>query len=314
MLSGKKYPQNCRALRMLVEEVLRSIVLIQGVTSFVCLIKLSEARAGRSRTTKMWTDHIVNTVIIMMNFSRGGHEGDWVLHLLAAEAMLPYFRSTGCHNYARYAAFYVHHMRGLYPVIMTKLQYVAFVRHIQGIYNSTWTDMFIETTYMRLGHGPTGAIGVSTDYHLMVKFALSFVVSGEVWQGVRYMSNIEQDSQHTRHKEEAEGRIMTDQADRQSLRDTLDVCINLLEYATHPDGALMNIVTGQIAHPDVNAGNTVSLGHRAMENVEGGWPDSFYCPIGKIVVTMDVKKKHKVSMTRNSSTLMSFVYLQAPER
>lgn len=26
-----------------------------------------------------------------MNFFRAGHEGDWDLHLFAAEAMLPYF-------------------------------------------------------------------------------------------------------------------------------------------------------------------------------------------------------------------------------
>ena len=104
------------------------------------------------------------------------------------------------------------------------------------------------------------------------------------------MSNAEQDSQHTRQKEEAEDRIKTDQADHQSLRDTLDVCIDLLEYASHPDGALINIVTRQIAHPDANADNAASLGHRAME--KGGWPDSFYCPPGKLVVTMDVKKNH----------------------
>ena len=31
-----------------------------------------------------------------------------------------------------------------------------------------------------------------------------------------------------------------------------------------------------------------------MENVKGGWPDSLYCPLGKlyIVVTIDVKKNH----------------------
>ena len=54
----------------------------------------------------------------------------------------------------------------------------------------------------------------------------------------------------------------------------------------------MNVVTGQIAHPDVNADNAVSHGLRAMENVKGGWPDSFYCPLSKLVVTMDVKKNH----------------------
>ena len=106
------------------------------------------------------------------------------------------------------------------------------------------------------------------------------------------LSNTEQEIQHTRHKEEAEGRIKTDQADHQILRDTLDVCIGPLDYASHPDGALMNIVTGQIAHPDVNADNSVNLGHRAMETFEGGWPDSYYCPVGKLVVTMDVRKNH----------------------
>ena len=86
----------------------------------------------------------------------------------------------------------------------------------------------------------------------------------------RKYRNTEQDIHHILHKEEAEGRIKTDQADRQSLHDTLDVCIDPLDYASQPDGALMNIVTGQIAHPDVNVDTAVSLGHRAMENFKGG--------------------------------------------
>ena len=57
----------------------------------------------------------------------------------------------------------------------------------------------------------------------------------------------------------------------------------------------MNIVTGQSAHPDVNADNAVSLGHRAMENVNGGWLDSLYCPPCKLVVTADLKKNHIIS-------------------
>ena len=69
---------------------------------------------------------------------------------------------------------------------------------------------------------------------------------------------------HIRHKEETEGQIKTEQPD------TLDVCIDPLDYASHPDGSLTNIVPGQIAHPDVNAANAVSLGHRAMGNFKGG--------------------------------------------
>ena len=106
------------------------------------------------------------------------------------------------------------------------------------------------------------------------------------------MSNTEQVSHHTRHREEAEGRIKTDLADHQSVRDTLDVFVDPLDFASHPDGALMHTVAGQIAHPDVNADNAVSLGHRATGNFKFGWPDSFYCPLGKLVVTMDVKKNH----------------------
>ena len=60
--------------------------------------------------------------------------------------MLPYFRSAGWHDYARFAAFYVYHMKGHDPVMMKTLQYGAFVRHIPGIYNSTLTDMFVEKT------------------------------------------------------------------------------------------------------------------------------------------------------------------------
>ena len=53
ILSGKKYPQNFRAFRMLVEEVLRNVVLIKGVTSHLFdssnYSKLEQAVAGLRR-------------------------------------------------------------------------------------------------------------------------------------------------------------------------------------------------------------------------------------------------------------------------
>ena len=85
--------------------------------------------------------------------------------------------------------------------MMKKLQHAAFVRHIPGIYDATWTDIFIETTYMRFGHGPDGAVGVATDYQQMVKWALIFALSGEVSQNVPAMSNATQNILHTHHKE-----------------------------------------------------------------------------------------------------------------
>ena len=180
MLSGKKYPQNFHALRMLVEEILHNVVLQDGMARFDFLISVLDTHAAQSRTTSIWTDILSKGVFIMMSFTHASHEGDWLLHLLAAEAMLPYFHSAGCYNYARYGAFYLHHMKGLSPELMKKLNTGSFVRHIPGIYNSMWTDMLIETTYMHLGHGPSGAIGVATDYKQMVVWALSFALCGEM--------------------------------------------------------------------------------------------------------------------------------------
>ena len=149
--------------------------------------------------------------------------------------------------------------------------------------------MFIKTTCMRLSHGPAGTTAVATDYHQMVKWALNLALTGEVSQHVLAMSNNEQHTLHTHHKEESEGRI---KADRLSLRNTLDVCINSLDDDSHSDGALLNIVTGHIAHPGLNADDSVSLRQLAMSNFKAGRPGSFYDPFGKLVVTMDVTKTH----------------------
>ena len=60
------------------------------------------------------TYNLVKTVIIMMNFSGGGNEGNWVLHILAAEAMPPYYLLlVVTTTHAMCTAFYVNHMKGL---------------------------------------------------------------------------------------------------------------------------------------------------------------------------------------------------------
>ena len=47
MLSGKKYPQNFRALRMVVEELLRSLVQEEQFTSFTSMIQCLDQRASQ---------------------------------------------------------------------------------------------------------------------------------------------------------------------------------------------------------------------------------------------------------------------------
>ncbi len=183
-------------------------------------------------------------------------------------------------------------MTGLDTDLMKKLQNGAFVRHIPGIYNSTWTDMFIETTYMWLGHGPAGVIGLATNWKQMVTWALSFATCGELSRDTRAMSNERQEAVHTHHKEETRASIETYQEDRLSICRTLTMCIDPLDDASHPDGALMNIVTGEVAHPDVTADDALSIGQSQMAVFKSGWPVSFYDKLSKVVVTMDSQKKH----------------------
>ena len=195
----------------------------------------------------------------------------------------------------RYAAYYGHQMKGLNPEMMKKLKHGAFVRHIPGIYNATWTDMFIGTTYMRLGHGPAGAVGVATDYQQMVKWALS----GEVSQNVRAMSNATENTFHTHHKEDANGRIKARQEDHLSLRNTLDVFINPFDNESHPDGALINIMTGQIVHPDMNANNALVIGQLAITDFKEWSARNILWTFKQTICSNGCEKKHvSVSMER----------------
>ena len=76
----------------------------------------------------------------------------------------------------------------------------------------------------------------------------------------------------------------------------------------------MNIMTGQIVHPDDNADNALVLGQQAIKDFKSGWPGSFYDPLGKLIVPVDVKKSMcqliwSVSMIRNLFMHVLLVYL-----
>jgi hypothetical protein len=92
MLSGKKFPQNARALRIVVEEVISSIV--QNVTSAEELFVSLDVKAGESKTTMMWVNCLIKPVFLMMLYARAEREEDWPLHLYVKE-MLPYVLLCG---------------------------------------------------------------------------------------------------------------------------------------------------------------------------------------------------------------------------
>ena len=102
MLSGKNFPHNKRALRLLTDEFLRGVIIdMNDSESYSDLMQILDERAIQSRTTRLWVDNIIKPVFIMMMFVRSEREADWPLHLWAVQKMIPYFFASGHFNYAR---------------------------------------------------------------------------------------------------------------------------------------------------------------------------------------------------------------------
>ena len=105
---------------------------------------------------------LIKPVLVMMMFCRAEKEGDWPLHLLALKLMIPYFFAAGHQNYARYALLYLRDAEALSPYILDRfLKGKHVTQHTAGIWNGMWTNMMIETTFMRYGKGPRGMIGIT---------------------------------------------------------------------------------------------------------------------------------------------------------
>ena len=182
LLIGNKFPQNVRALRLVAEEILRDV--IGDTNSIENLTETLDSLSERSRTAKLWVDCLIKPVLIMIMFVRAEREADWLLHLFAVQQMLPYFFAASHNYYARYGLYYLRSMEKLPEEVLKEfLQGHHVMRHKTGIWNSIWSDMFIETTFMRYSHGPGGIIGITLKPSTLERWALSLHVCSQLNEG-----------------------------------------------------------------------------------------------------------------------------------
>lgn len=88
--------------------------------------------------------------------------------------MLPYFFAAGHVHYARYGMCYIRAMEALPADVLARiLKGEHVMRHQRGLWNGIWSDMFIETTFMRYGHAPGGIIGITLKPETLKVWALS---------------------------------------------------------------------------------------------------------------------------------------------
>ncbi len=102
MLTGRKYPQNVRALRLLVEKILRSVFDENDMESMEYIHRVLEAISEKSRTAKLWIDCLILPVFTMLKYIRAERESDWLLHLDTVRSMVPlFFAADHAHYYLR---------------------------------------------------------------------------------------------------------------------------------------------------------------------------------------------------------------------
>lgn len=164
------------------------------------------------------------------------------------------------------------------------------LHHNAGIYNGQWSDMFIETTWMRKGHGPGGIIGTTERPQTMATWVFSMDATMTITGDLKKMSGSEEVVQVT-HKEESPSRINRDGDDRQSLRRALMTCLHPMDPDTHVTGSLLNIWSGQVAQSNVNVDRALDIGIEQMIQFERSWPEGFYTSLSMEVVTFNTKKK-----------------------
>ena len=81
-----------------------------------------------------------------------------------------------------------------------------------GIWNSIWSDMMIETTYMKFGKGPRGIIGVATQPRTLKVCAKSQHIQNKLLSDLEYLRN-KDESPNQVHKEETKTQIASDNKD-----------------------------------------------------------------------------------------------------
>ena len=133
--------------------------------------------------------NFIKPVLLMMLYIRAEREADWRLHLYAVKEMLPYFFAVEHHNYTRYGTYYLRLMERLPDDILRHFMKGHHVmRHKPGIWNAVWSDMFIESTFMRYGHGAGGIIGITLKPSALKKWAFSMHICSQLKQDVIFSS------------------------------------------------------------------------------------------------------------------------------
>ena len=88
------------------------------------------------------------------------------------------------------------------------------MRHIPGLWNGIWSDMFIESTFMRYG---MQMVGLTLQPSAVSRWALSRHVCSHLRADLASMKDGQGMTEMTTHIEETKSRIKSDAEDREKI-------------------------------------------------------------------------------------------------
>ena len=162
--------------------------------------------ATHIRTAKLCVNCVIKPVFTIMTYVRAESEADWPLHIASVHEMMPLFFTASHFNYARYGRHYLREMEAMPEVVRQHfVKGEHTMHHDAGLFNGIWSDMAIETTFMRYGHGQSGIIGIILRPETLKTWAYSLHACSTVASNMDQMRTQEQHvpASQTHHKEEA---------------------------------------------------------------------------------------------------------------
>ena len=106
------------------------------------------------------------------------------------------------------------------------------MRHQNSIWNSIWSDMMIETTVMRYGHGPNGMTGLTFNEKALFRWVKSLHISNIVEKTLLDLKEANTSRDMSHHKEEGRSQIIEGEKDREKTRNLCQPVYTLLILKT----------------------------------------------------------------------------------
>ena len=164
------------------------------------------------------------------------------------------------------------------------------MQYQNGIWNAMWSDMMIETTVMRFGHGPTGMKGLTFNKKALDRRSKSLHIFSIMEKCLLDLKDSATTSDVTYHKEQGSARVKEDGQDREKIRAFLSTGINPLDVDEHAP-EIVKIYSGKLSTKDFKVDQCVQLGGAQIEAFQNSLPDGFYRQLSKKVRIMAIVKK-----------------------